>query len=339
MFKSKGRLVALFLAMVMVLGSFPLSAQAVQTNTAESSFDQMLEQLRQELFSPARAMQDTGRVPVYVEMDDMQHTPPDFSSPADDGSVGIVPFGFVEQDYQEGSTRLFRAQIRPNSTLYNYVQGNLVRQGQHVNIWVLDLDAYIAALGPELAAQLVPQNSIGGQHVSTRLNENAALLDDMAARIDGIVGRVTQGFGPFAGVKITTPYASMPYVGDVHNDGRVNVLLYNIQGSGVGIGGFFRPTDFSITSGGSTPLAMMHIDLNHAYTSAMTHFNNPAHVQAGFYYTFAHELQHLLFYMHFGVYLTNTPIQRQFLWFNEALSDYAGHFYTAPGVELVLPAI
>jgi len=320
------------LVALMVLSSFSMIVQAAPEDGAGHDFDQMLEQLRQELFSPVAPV-DSGRERVYVDMDDMSHTPFEFGSHGDDGGDGVVPFGFVAQDYQEGSTRLFRAQIWPGSAAEAIIQGDLVRQGQHVNIWVLDPDAYESALGPALSQQLAGQNMYEGQHVLARVMENATLLDDMAARFDGIIERMTQGFGAFAGVRVVTPFAHLPYVGDVHLDGRVNVLLYNVRGDGTL--GFFNPRDFYMV-GGNTPLAMVHVDISRGrgYTTATQLLDNPSLTQAGIYYTFAHELQHLLFHMHLGVYLTNA-LQWDFLWFNEALSDYAGHFYTASGAELV----
>jgi len=60
MFRSKGRFVALFLAVAMVISCFPLTAQAVRANEMGHDFEQMLEPLRQEFFSSAMAMYDTG---------------------------------------------------------------------------------------------------------------------------------------------------------------------------------------------------------------------------------------------------------------------------------------
>ena len=332
MFNSKGKFLTLVLAVIMVLGSFTLMVQATPEGDVGHDFDQMLEQMRSEFFSPARSLNDSERTRVYLDVDDIpHHTPLDFSSPDDDDYVGIVPhdfFDFVVQDYQEGSTRLFRAQIWPGSPIAAYVQGSLVRQGDHVNIWVLDPDAYKAALGPAHE-----QLGIAGHGVLTDLIANTALLDDMATRFDGIVERMTQGFGAFAGVRVTTSYFNRPYVGDIHHDGRVNVLLYDLQGGSVA--GFFDYRDYNITGGGNTPIALMHVRMTRGILNDVGEYlTRPTRIQAGTYYTFAHELQHLLFHMHLGVYLAN---QSPYTWFNEALSDYAAHFYTAPGVEFVQP--
>jgi hypothetical protein len=53
-----------------------------------------------------------------------------------------------------------------------------------------------------------------------------------------------------------------------------------------------------------------------------------------FNYTFAHELQHLLFHLYFGIYAPSPP-SREYVWINEALSEAAGQFYTLEGTQVV----
>ena len=150
----------------------------------------------------------------------------------------------------------------------------------------------------------------------------AARVDaPMVEHFDLIVRRMEQSFAPFAGVRVYTPFgASMPVVGDTHRDGRVNVLLHNHTS-----GGFFSSGDFG-TSGGNAPIPLIHV--GSSLINDRDVLNN----------LFAHEFQHLLFYMYFGVYMAveNSAVTAgQFLWFDEALSELAGFLYANPGSETI----
>jgi len=307
MFKLRGRFVALLLAVLMVISSLSVTVVAAQVDDdGGCNFDQMLEQMRAEFFRPAVP---SGLEQVFVDLGDIEHTPLDLSG-MPENERGIVPFGFISENYQEGSTRIFRAHVRPGGTIRNnfdYVQGNLVRQGNHVNIWVVDPDSYndiLDTLDYATASRLALQSRLA------EVSANNALLDDMIMHFDGIVERMTGSLGAFAGVRVATSIAGMPYVGDIHQDGRVNVLLYTVRGQGGNVG-FFTDTDYYFTWGGSTPIPLIHVDISTTggFSSATQRFNNPNIFYngvnvAGIYYVFAHELQHLLFHMHFKVYLT-----------------------------------
>jgi len=106
-------------------------------------------------------------------------------------------------------------------------------------------------------------------------------------------------------------------VGDVHNDGRVNVLLHEGRA-----GGYFTNRNF-MTTDGNVPIAMFHIN-----PSFLTGSEGPASI-------FAHELQHLLFHMYLGVYSGDEAINQRLSWFNEALSETASAFWAHEGTEVI----
>jgi len=334
MFNSKGKFLTLVLAVVMVFGSFTLMVQATPEGDVGHDFDQMLEQMRSEFFSPIRPAMDLGLEQVSIDDSDIIHMPQMHVTPEYDGFVGITPFS--PQLYVEGSTRLFNAMVSPvaGSEFFSMVQGNLVRQGNHVNIWVLDPDAYAATVN------LAGNPGRANQDRLAAVSENTALLDEIVERFDDIYARMTQDFAPFEGVRIATPYSNMPFVGDVNQDGRINVLLYNIDGKSSPndrfIAGFYTDADF-FTNNGHVPIALLHMDI--ARDFGYRRVTSEAAVEnLVFYNMFAHEFQHLLFYMYFGVYTQNPafPTPNRYLWFNESLSELAGKFWAREGTEVIL---
>jgi hypothetical protein len=224
-------------------------------------------------------------VTVYIDDSGSVHIPPVYIEPSEGGGfAGIMPAS--TQNYAEGSTRnFFFTRVAEGSAQ----AGTLVRQSNHVNIWVLN------------------------GHTAPAADE----LNTMITAFDGIFERMTEDFGAFKGVRISLPFSNVPCIGDVNNDGRINVLLY-----GMGGGGFFTNGDF-FTEFGNIPIALFHMNFS---SSTM---NNPLN----FYNTFAHELHHLLFFMYFDVY---APEPYEYLWLNEALGELAGQFYAQPGTESIL---
>jgi len=284
----------LFLSLVLIFASVTgVSVSAQEVN--DSSFDQLLEQLRHDFFSSpnhARAFFDVGMPQIFVEGTDIIHTPPEeltrpLPLPADAQEFGIAPLrDFIP--YQEGDQRLFRF---PNRL------GTLTKQGTRVNVWTMD-DATAARI-----------------------------TDEMVAHFDYIVNRMEQSFAPFNGVQITTAWPDMPIVGDVHQNGSVNVLIHDLGG-----GGLFSSGDYTYgmtAQGHVNPIALFHVNSN--FLDNQPVLNN----------IFAHEFQHLLFHLHFSVYLMVTgtgPVTgQQFLWLNETLSELAGFLYAYPGYETILP--
>jgi len=230
--------------------------------------------------------------------------------------------------YVEGSTRPFNVFITPGSSVTSAVQGNLVRQGSHVNIWLLDPDAYASA------ANLANNPGRAAQDTLREVSQDAALLNAMILQLDDIYARMTSDFAPFAGVRVATHFSNMPFVGDVNNDGRVNVLLYNIRGkstpTGSWIHGIYSTGDF-IYLGANTPIAMMHIDIARDFGYRLV-TSAREEDRLSFFSTFAHEFQHMLFFMYFGVYAPNLPL---FTWFDESLSELAGVYWTHADRQVV----
>jgi len=217
---------------------------------------------------------------IYDDSDFIHISPEDITPyliPISDDYVGIAP-AFIPEVYVVGSRREFFANGRFGQW------GELVRQGDHVNIWVLDP-----------AAGAIPPLA----------------LDNAILRFDDITYRMTRDFAPFRDVRVVTNFNTMPLVGDVHNDGRVNVLLY-----GSNTGGYFTNRHFMIDDV-NVPIAMFHVNASGGISDS----------------TFAHELQHLLFYMHFGVYAGS--YRQSFLWLDEALSELAAaHWTTENGLRI-----
>ena len=306
--------VCLCFLLSMVLLLMPVSALSADTAAAddELSFEHMLGQLREEFFAHNIQRRSGGLNQVFIDKSNVEHEQPEYIPVELDSRAGITTFSIY--NYIEGSRRDFM--IRNTQNVRVSAPGTLIKQGNHVNIWVVDI-----------GVQTNPAPDI------------TQFLDDMAERFDGIFARMTEDFGAFKGIRIATPFLSnMPVVGDIHEDGRVNVLLYNIgdkapAGLSSYTAGFFTNAEF-MTDNGNVPIALVHMDIAQGYG-----YNALASADSlSFYDTYAHEFQHLLFYMHFGVYLEwvpALPLRPQYSWFNESLSELAGTFYTEEGTEVV----
>jgi hypothetical protein len=275
---------SLFLAFVLVLASVPGVGVLAQT-VEDASFDQMLEQLRGELFAPARGVRTPELPQIFVDDDGVVHTPPEeVVLPLEaEGEIVIAPLAEFAP-FVQGSTRLFR---------YPNQMGTLTRQGARVNVWTMDTAV-------------------------------ASQVDDaMVQRFDEIVTLMEASFAPFAGIRVYTIWSTLvPVVGDVHRDGRVNVLLHNHTG-----GGFFHSADY-FWENGVEPIALFHVSSNS--------INGPN--PDSLYRIFAHELQHLLFHQHFSVYMMipgAVVTSQHFSWLNEGLSGLASFLYTNPGFETI----
>ena len=279
----------LFLTAIVVLAGFiDVSAQA-----NDDPFDLLLEQLREELFAP-RIRPLTNPHQIFFDDSDTPHTPPIEEIPLLDatargGTITPIPFG----GFVEGQTRIFRQgnNIPANTT------GTLTRQGTRVNVWTMD---------SPIATEITPA---------------------IVAHLDYIINRMEQSFAPFAGQVVVTPFFNQPHVGDIHNDGRINVLIHTHT-----TGGFFNTGDY-FNDNGHEPLPLFHVGARNA--NGESRIGTP-----GFFGTFAHEFQHLLFHLHFNVYLPiGTPapavITQQFLWFNESLSELASFLYAHPGSQTI----
>jgi len=286
---------SLLLVLALTLTSIPGVNLMAQGSGDAQDFDQMLEQLRQEFFSPIAPARDLGLQQIFIDDSDFVHTPPidmsEYLIPMSGNYVGIAP-AFLPEVYVVGSRRQFRATGK--TPVFGH-EGELVRQGDHVNIWILD-------------------------SVDTERPSDAA-LDAAIIQFDDITYRMTRDFAPFEGVVVHTIFsADMPLVGDIHNDGRVNVLLHEGHQWG-----YFNNGNFMTNN--NVPIAVFHVSprlFNCEDLSPMP--------------TFAHELQHLLFYMHFGVYASNSMLateRQSFSWFNETLSEIAARFWVYEDTEVI----
>ena len=181
----------LLLFLVLALG---ITVQAQEPEALPYDFDAILEQIREEVFSPQIGpMMYTPQ--IFIDTQDIPHTPPkhlhELLIPAADDYV-IEPF-FTPSPYSPGATRVM-------SWGGNQATATLRMQGSRVNIWT----------------------------VGTSLPVTTAMRN----RFDQIVNAMETSFAPFAGVRVTTPYSNMPLIGDIHGDGRVNVFLHNHTGGG-----------------------------------------------------------------------------------------------------------
>ncbi|MCL2356653.1 MAG: hypothetical protein FWC70_05780 [Defluviitaleaceae bacterium] len=271
--------ILLTLGIAAMLVAIPATEVLASGNDAE--FEEMLATLRREHFSPRMQRFGSGLETVIYEGEPIPHvSPPHVSLDISPGARGIAP-AFAPQNYVVGSRRQFFASGLTAGPVH---WGELVRQGQRVNIWILD-------------------------SVTTN-RPSAAQLNAAIVMYDDITYRMTRDFAPFAGFTVTTAASNLPVAGDVHNDGRVNVLLHN--GSG---GGYFWSANFTINDG-NVPIAVFHMSPNHVENGNL----------------FAHELQHLLFFIHFGVYAQESA---PFTWFNEAMSMLAEVYWAVEGVAFM----
>ena len=254
-----------------------------QEGGGNHSFDQILSDLRQEFFNPATQFTQDNLITVFSDEQVPRMTPPDVTALLQYGGVDSF-FEFTPSDFQVGYRRQFNASGK-EPTFGHW--GELLAQGEHVNIWFFDA-------------------------VTNRPSQ--ATLDDAIIRFDNITYRMTRDFGPFSGHVAHLPFINNIFVGDVHEDGRINLVFH--EGFG---GGYFWALNF-MNNNGNVPIAMIHMHPD--FLSSSLNSNS----------LFAHELQHLLFHIHFGVY-ENTG--GHFLWFNEALSELAWTYWGNEGVRHV----
>ncbi|MCL2099220.1 MAG: dockerin type I repeat-containing protein [Oscillospiraceae bacterium] len=327
------KITAFFLAFLMIALIFPVFGASADTGGGQPAgamdFEQALSALRSEFFNEPGIRGRSGGLdltPVYMDDSDVIHTPPEYLEPIyDENYTGTGDYTGLQQNYIEGSTRNFRAQVTANSTDVTPVLGKLVKQGSHVNLWVLDKAAYDTASGGAANDQCALED----------IADDTALLNEIAAKFDGIFEAMTEYFGKYKGVKITTHFGNMPAAGDIDNDGRVNILMYNIRSKPASgspyTAGFFSSGDF-FNDNGNIPISLFHMDIARDY--GYRNVTGTPEQKVVFYDTFAHEFQHLLFYMYFGVYAPNVTIS-EYSWFNESLSELAGTFYSQESAEVV----
>ncbi|MDR0519396.1 MAG: InlB B-repeat-containing protein [Clostridiales Family XIII bacterium] len=241
--------------------------------------------------------------------------------------VQAAPQAIPTKTYGEDDTEYFDVNIGMN--FFTSLPAILKAQSDHTNVWVINDDAYHLA-------------KVGTHDDSTcKLKElTAVMAQEIAENFDEIYERMTDpatGFGAHSGVLVNTPWWNLPYIGDIGQDGKINFVLYDINGDGGGhtntyTAGYFSGRNYYSNdfTGGCEPIDMLHVDIgaSQGYEEFST---NPR----GMYSTLAHEFQHLLFFTYYGIYRAeNQDDGPKFAWFDESLSELAATYYTEPDTEI-----
>lgn len=215
--------------------------------------------------------------------------------------------GNSDNDENTSNERLFCI-MHSNSNDFAINPATLIAVGEHSNIWLVDnTNMY---------------NDKNSGTIST------ALAQEIANNTDKIYSKMTQALAPHGNILIkNTLYGT---VGDINNDGKINVLLYDISCDGKSddsfIGGFFAPSDmngYSTSDFDIPPSDVIHMDIG---INQGFNYNNTG-VAEDFYGTIAHEFQHMLYYTYFASH-TDIFLTEEDLWFNESLSGLADVYYS-----------
>lgn len=259
-------IISLFLTLVLIFAVVPVATVSAQEAGENPTFEQMLNQLRQELFNPA--------IPDLRP----RQTVVDNRAPLHTLVVNPLPNSIP---YRVGDMRYFRSRLPDPMTAFR-----LVEQGQHVNIWVPTQGNFFSNATVDVTA--------------------------MAERLDDVYYRMTRDIAPFAGVRVYTARANMPVVGDIQGDGRVNVLWYDAGGA------YFSSSHFQREINGhpNDPIAAVTLS---GGNFGLTHYA----------IVFAHEFQHLLFYMYLNVYYRGASSR----WFNDSLSELVDNYWSTEGTN------
>ncbi|MDR3230596.1 MAG: hypothetical protein LBT65_04085, partial [Synergistaceae bacterium] len=255
--------------------------------------------------------------------------PPPEHIPADTRHSGTSDALPKTGGFSVGETRQFSAQIKPSN--FAMIDARLIAQGGHTNIWLLDDEDFHKVTGT------------GHDENCTLKSFDAKMAREMADTFDGIYVRMTDettGFARHEGVIIKLGLPDLDEIGDLGNDGKVNLLLYDILGDGSETGdsswdGYFSNGDFfTALDGGINYLDMFHIDVgkNHGFAS-LADPNKKWDV----YSYMAHEFQHLLCYMYFHAYVSANEYDEyiKYGWFDDSLAAAASVFYTIPDSEMI----
>lgn len=222
-------------------------------------------------------------------------------------------YGFGEGQTRETTIRVNVKQSEDASTGYAATGATLVGQGEHSNIWVVNPDEYYSDSAAEFTMTAdnlyVDGNIVGTDAITARIAANADVIYEKMTTIS-----------PHAGVIVGTEYSYMPEIGDTDNDGRYNVVLYQI---GLGsVAGYFYLMDY-YNNYGAAPMDAVHIDINIVRSSAIN--SETGDLSDERYSTLAHEFQHLLFYMYFSAYIND---RSSYTWVNEGLSGIGNLYYS-----------
>lgn len=232
--------------------------------------------------------------------------------------------------FKEGESRKFRyiTDITDPSNKYIAVKGNLIKQGKNINLWLIDDKDFHSKLGTKHNDEACSLKMITSE-----------ISDDMVANFDKIYDSMTDektGFAKHA--KISYEYEGIT-IGDLGNDGKLNVLLQDINNDGdkqdvsAAMVGFFTagdmyesyPESTQKDDGNGLDMINMDVGINQGLKVLQDNKNS-------FYSYFAHEFQHFLHFISFGAYYSNSAeLHSKYLWFNEMMSGFAQVYYTNPG--------
>ena len=286
----------------------------------ENIRDDEMEAVRREFYEKAQSNQDVPLEPIYVDFSDIIHKPQVWAESDDVVFASESEYSTAVTDFTIGTTRPFQLQF-----VLAKMNGTLMAQSEHANVWLIDHDAWHA--GAKIRAC--------GSHCTLE-SFTVNMAKEVGSEFDKIYKNMTDpvtGFAPHKSVVLNT--GSGYPIGDVGNDGRVNILLYDIDDNGgVGsgyVGGFFTHGDFDPIW---NALDMFHMDIGRGHGFRAFEPTATLADKLLFYGVLAHEFQHLLFYMHYGVYPTSATVSES-LWMNETFSEMALAFYVRPGFEIV----
>ncbi len=217
--------------------------------------------------------------------------------------------------YSLNDTRDFY--IQKSSDYYVKVKAKNIAVSENVNIWLVDDADYHLKMSDyhnsNCTINLITSEM--ANTIATTFNKSYKLMTDPVT-----------GFGKHE--LIQGAYSNVPWLGDIDEDGKVNILLYDIGNNGTNttgsfVAGFFTNGDYMTDWEVSNMLDLFHIDIGKNQGYKLLTENN----SRNFYGTLSHELQHMLFFEHCGGRKGGDAFARQSTWFNEALSGYADVFY------------
>lgn len=195
--------------------------------------------------------------------------------------------------------------------------GYLVAQGEHCNIWVIDPTStsaknsgytensnYFADITVYESGVVLEKTDDG------LIQATSQAMLELAQGTDTIYKKMTQQT-PHAGVIVDFNgiYSNILQAGDVDKDGRINMIVYDFSSSFAGYFGASNYYNSGYNGITAPPIDAVHMDI--------TYLDN------NFLGTFAHELQHLMYYTYIGAFNGSMADT----WINESLSGVPDMYY------------
>lgn len=225
-----------------------------------------------------------------------------------DGETHVRNFYVGESSTSSGSS----------TTTTSVAEGELIAMGEHVNIWL------VAGSGTAGSYDTFTDTE---SLVDGKATDEKALA--LAEKLDNIYSKVTSHVA-YDGVLVKTGSSNIPTVGDMDEDGTIHVLLLDIDGDSGNssyTAGLFHSGCFLSDVSDYNPVdsLMMDIGVGQGFDAVSED------VSESFYGTFAHELQHLLYYVYVG-HLLDSDFGD--VWFNESLSGVPDQYYADYNVSV-----